>query len=680
MSTKITLDTPVKNLFLVGPTYSQRLQKLGILTINDLLYHLPFRYDDFRLISPLNRLQAGETVTVRGRLESLKNQYTKNNKKIQTAIIADQSGRIEAIWFNQTYLAQTLKVGSLLYLSGQVDWWGNKVKMISPQFELVSRHPPLHTGRLVPIYSETARLSSKWLRSRIYPLMQAVVSQIDDWLPKIIREKYHLLDLPTALKMIHFPENYTQSKVAKKRLAFEEMFFIHLQTLQRKETFQQNHHFPRFKINRQAQAQFIQSLPFQLTSAQKKAIQEIFSDLSSGEGMNRLLQGDVGSGKTVVAATAILCSHLNGYSSVFMAPTQILAQQHYDTLKKLFKKFNIKTQLITASTKLSKSKDQRLTTNVYIGTHALLFHQKNFLKLGLVVIDEQHRFGVHQRAHFFQNKNTPHLLTLTATPIPRTVALTLYGDLRLSVLDEMPPHRLPVKTWIVPPEKRNAAYHWIAQQIRQNQSQAFFVCPLIEESLKESLKDVRAATAEFSRLKKIFPQLKLGLLHGRLKKDEKNGVLKNFRENRLQILVATPVVEVGIDIPNASIILIEAAERFGLAQLHQLRGRVGRNAQESYCFLFSESDSEKSLKRLSYLAHSHHGAQLAEYDLNLRGPGEILGIRQHGFQALKAASFADLALIKTTQAAAKLLFPRIEQFPLLKKKLSECKIETTITS
>ncbi len=391
--------------------------------------------------------------------------------------------------------------------------------------------------------------------------------------------------------------------------------------------------------------------------------------------MNRLLEGDVGSGKTVVAAVTTWTSHLNGFQSALMAPTEILAQQHFKTLKELFKNFKLKIKLITSSTKKPPVTCHLSPVNLFIGTHALLFKQASFENLGLVIIDEQHRFGVKQRSRLVKKGRMPHILTMTATPIPRSVALTLYADLNLSILDEMPPGRGKTKTWIVPPKKRAAAYQWIEKEILKNKAQAFIICPLIEESTKESMKNIRAATAEFERLQeKTFPHLKLGLIHGRMKAQTKDKVLKAFRQGKIKILVATPVVEVGIDIPQANIIIIEAAERFGLAQLHQLRGRVGRDEREAYCFLFSEGASEKSLKRLSYLTTAKSGGELAEYDLNLRGPGELMGTRQHGFLNLKAASFTDFDLIKETKEAAHQLFPQLEGLPRLQKKLSECKI------
>jgi len=425
--------------------------------------------------------------------------------------------------------------------------------------------------------------------------------------------------------------------------------------------------------------ELIKTLPFELTNAQKRSVNEILNDLSSQKPMNRLLEGEVGSGKTVVGAIAMYVAFLNGFQSAFMAPTEILANQHYETIKKLLEPLGVKVSLQTGSIKnyelRIKKKDHdsgfRIhDSSVIVGTHALVYKKIKFAKLGLVIIDEQQRFGVEQRTTIKEKGQNVHLLTMTATPIPRTVALTMYGDLDLSVLDEMPIGRKLVKTWLVPPEKRNGAYTWIEKQILKNKDQVFIVCPFIEES--ETMLTVKAATKEFERLQKeVFPNLKLGLLHGKIKSDEKNKILKDFRGQKIDILVSTPVVEVGIDIPNATIMLIEEADRFGLAQLHQLRGRVGRSDKQSYCLLFTSSKNETTIERLKALETIYSGAQLAELDLKLRGPGQIYGTSQHGRQVLKVASFSDFALIDKTKKEAEKIFPELEKYPQLLEKTSE---------
>jgi ATP-dependent DNA helicase RecG len=413
----------------------------------------------------------------------------------------------------------------------------------------------------------------------------------------------------------------------------------------------------------------IKKLPFDLTGAQKRSVEEILNDLTAQKPMNRLLEGEVGSGKTVVGAIAMYVAHLNGFQSAFMAPTEILAQQHFKTISELLSPFKVKVELVTGTTK-KPSND----FNVLIGTHALVYKKVKFKKLGLVIVDEQQRFGVEQRSMIKEKGKNVHLLTMTATPIPRTVALTIYGDLDLSILDQMPVGRKIVKTWLVPPEKRTGAYDWIKKQIMENKTQVFIVCPFIEES--ETMVTVKAATKEFERLKnEVFPDLKLGLLHGKLKVKEKTEILKVFRDKKIDILVSTPVVEVGIDIPNATVMLIEEADRFGLAQLHQLRGRVGRSDKQSYCLLFTSSKNEITIERLKAMETLYSGAELAELDLKLRGPGQIFGTSQHGRQVLKVASFSDFALIEKTKREATKVFAKIDKYPQLLKKTQQINLE-----
>ncbi|MFC1727216.1 ATP-dependent DNA helicase RecG [Patescibacteria group bacterium] len=680
----MNLDTPVNKLFMVGPTYAKRLEKLGIKTAEDLLYHFPFRHEDYTQITPIAHLRPNEIVTIQGQLCSMKNEYTKTGKKIQKAKIRDQSGEIEVIWFNQPYLVRALKINNFVNFSGKTGWFNRKITLVSPEFEVIrsinGKNPgverkTLHTGRLVPIYHETHGLSSKWLRSRIAPLIDKLTETADDPIPLAIRKKHQLLDWGKAIKQVHFPGNIKEFQGAQKRLAFEEMFLIHLKTLQRKKTWQkQKPAFP-LQIDGKKTLSFLESLPFELTKAQKRTIKEILADLKKNKPMNRLLEGDVGSGKTVVAASAIFTASACQVQSALMAPTEILAHQHYQTLKQILTPLGVKIALMTSSLKKSVA-----DFDLAIGTHALIYRKAKFKKLGLVVIDEQHRFGVEQRSQLIKKGQAPHILTMTATPIPRTITLTLYGDLDLSVIDEMPPGRLPIKTWVVPTKKRQPAYQWIKKQIKNKPNQAFIICPLIEESAHETLKSVRAVTTEFAHLKnKVFQDLKLGLLHGRLKAKEKKQVIEQFKKGQLDILVSTPVVEVGIDVPSATIMMIEAAERFGLAQLHQLRGRVGRGEAQSYCLLFPELQGKKIFHRLKALEKTNLGMELAEIDLKLRGPGQVYGTAQHGFFDLKMASFNDYPLIeKTKKAAGNILStdPRLNKHQPLKNKLERDKISS----
>jgi len=646
------INDSVEKLPFVGQTFAKRLAKLNIRTIQDLINYFPFRYDNYSLISKVIRVQAGETVTIKAKVESIKNEYTKLGKKIQKATVSDNTGSIEIVWFNQPFLIKTIKVGEWYNFSGKADWFGKKIVLVSPEYEPL-KLSTIHTGRLVPVYPETQNITSKWLRSRIKTALDIVGNQIEEFLPPVIVQKENLLEEKQAIFQIHFPNDLPAAQRARQRLAFDELLLIQLTGLLRKKEWQKRQLANKFFVDQEKVLEFVGKLPFELTGAQKKAIKEILADLAKEKPMNRLLQGDVGSGKTVVAAIAMYISFLNGFQSVIMAPTEILANQHFQTLKTILFPFGINIELITGSQKLT-SNPRYLTPDIIVGTHALLY--QNFgQKVGLVVIDEQHRFGVEQRSELIKkfilpNKKIPHLLTMTATPIPRTIALTLYGDLDFSILDEMPFGRTKVKTWVVPPQKRSSAYEWIKKRVKGTQEQAFIVCPLIEQS--ETLASLKAATIEFEKLKNIFPDLRLGLLHGKMKSKEKDKIIEEFRKGNLDILVSTPVVEVGIDIPNATIMMIEGADRFGLAQLHQLRGRVGRSNLESFCLLFTENQNPEVIKRLKYLEDIYVGLRLAEIDLKIRGPGEIYGTKQHGFPDLRVASFLDTALIEKTRKVA----------------------------
>lgn len=660
------LQTPITQSLRSYKMYAGRLEKLGITKLEDFLFHIPFRYDDYSLVSKIGEIQAGEVVTIKGKVEEIKNQYTRKGKTLQKAVIKDETGNINVLWFNQAFLTRAIKKDDLISISGKVNLDKSKLTMVSPDYEVIFNNQTIHTGRLVPIYPETRGVSSKWLRRQVFNLLSGK-NEIKEYLPRNLILENNLMDLQTAIEEIHFPKSLEEAKKAKERLSFDELFEMQLSAIVRKKSWEKEKIKKPWEIEskRKKIEEFIKNIPFELTNAQKKACEEILKDLSNNNAMNRLLEGEVGSGKTIVAAIASYVAFLNGFQTAFMAPTEILANQHFETLKKLFNLFKVKVELLTGVTKKIDN-----DFDILIGTHALVYKKAKFNKLGFIVIDEQQKFGVEQRGTLRAKGENPHLLTMTATPIPRTVALTMYGDLDLSILSEMPKERLKVKTWLVPAIKRNGAYKWIEKQILENKDQVFIVCPFIDES--ETLVSVKAATKEFERLKtQVFKNLELGLLHGKLKSKEKNEILDKFRQGKIDILVSTPVVEVGIDIKNANIMLIEEAERFGLAQLHQLRGRVGRGTKQSYCLLFTESKNPQTLERLKALETIYSGAALAELDLKLRGPGQIYGTTQHGVPQLKVASFSDFDLIEKTKREAEKVFPEIDKYPLLLKKVEE---------
>jgi ATP-dependent DNA helicase RecG len=650
----MNLDSSISDLPKIGPILTNKLKKLGINTVNDLFYHAPSHYLDYSLITTINKIHPDEIVTIHAKIVSITNIFSKRGVRMQIGSVEDDTGKLTVVWFNQMFLTRTLYPGKLVSLSGKVGFFNRKLCLTSPDYEILNSEETetIHTGKLVPVYPETAGLSSKWLRRIILNSFDMV--EIEDFL----KDK---LDLKTAIKFVHFPNNMEEVEKGKDRLGFNEMLFLNLKSLHKKLDWQKNKTLFNLQINKSQINKFIGSLPFTLTDSQVKATDEILKDLQKNIPMNRLLEGDVGSGKTVVAAIGAYATFTNGYQSIIMAPTQILAEQHFKTLQSIFPK--LKINLVTSD---SKKIDN---ANIYVGTHALIHSKINFEKVAFVVIDEQHRFGVEQRAHLAKRSNTPHILTMTATPIPRTIALTTYGDLELSVLNEIPKGRQKITTWLVPPEKRNGAYQWANKQIANDKCQMFVVCPLIEESEKETMKDIKSVTTEFNNLKLKIKNLKFGLLHGRLKHAEKEKILDDFRNGKIDILVSTPVVEVGIDIPNATIMLVEAAERFGLAQLHQLRGRVGRGEKKSYCLLFANVHSGNAYKRLKAMEKMHSGFELANLDLELRGPGEIFGTQQSGFAELKFASWNDYELIKETRSKAEEILSNPQKYPLIAEKL-----------
>jgi len=649
--------------------YSSRLEKLEIYTFKDLLYHIPSRYEDYSLISSIATAQQGELITIQGDITATKNSYTRSHKSIQKITIADSTGLIDLVWFNQPYIVKNFLVGDSLSVSGKVDLFSKKLTIISPEYEALNG-PRIHTGRLVPVYPETHGISSKWLRRQI-SLLLPQIDKVDDLLPLSVIQENQFISLEIALKQIHFPDSLSSAQTARQRLSFDEVFFIQLLTQQRKKLWKTVKRGRRLMVTKKDMKIFLNKLPFTLTDSQLQAVTDILADMENEKPMNRMLQGDVGSGKTVIAATAMYVAFLNGYQSAIMAPTEILAQQHFKTLDTLLTPFGISVGLSTSGTKIDKT----IQYDVLVGTHALVAKSINFEKLGFIAIDEQQRFGVAQRGILREKGDNPHVLTMTATPIPRTMALTLYGELDVSYLTEMPKGRKVIKTWLVPEEKRASSYEWMERQIRENDSQIFIICPFIEES--ENMATVKAAAIEYERLQReVFPNLRLGLLHGKMKAKEKDTVLTAFRNKEFSLLVATPVVEVGIDIPNATTIVIEGSERFGLAQLHQLRGRVGRGEKQSYCLLFTQTSSPQAIARLRAMETISSGAVLAEFDLTMRGPGDMYGLNQSGSRMLKIASFSDFNLLEKAKKSAEKISDNLSSFPELESVIKNQLLDT----
>jgi len=617
--------------------YVTLLKKLEIVTAYDLLHHLPTRYLPYETITPIQKASLQTPLTIHGTILSIKNLYTRSKKQIQTCLIKDSSGVLECVWFNQPFLVRTFLEHMSVAVSGEVILERGIHKMVSPEIEpLVEGKQTIHTGRYVPVYPETKGVSSKWLRRYVWNILEEM-GQYPDPLPDTIRNSFDLMSFSDALRTIHFPHHPDDTARARHRLAINELVFLQIHALQKREEWQRQTARKPFIVDHYADriASWMSSLPFPLTHAQKRVVQEITEDCQKHTPMNRLVQGDVGSGKTVVAAYSAYLAWCNGQRTLYMAPTDILATQQFHTLSTLLAPSGIRVGIMTGKKRLKEVN----AYDVIVGTHALIAAAQQYQDIGMVIIDEQHRFGVAQRALLKEKGGVAHVLTMTATPIPRSVALTLYGDLALSVIDEMPSSRLPIKTWRVPNAKREAAYRWIDERIDMGE-QAFIICPFIETS--DTLTVIKAATTEYERLHtSVFPSRRVALLHGKMSSSEKDKLLLEFKHGKWDILVATPVVEVGIDVPNATIIVIEAAERFGLASLHQLRGRVGRGDKQSYCLLFTASDSLQTRERLEAIANTTSGATLAQKDLHLRGAGNIFGVTQSGYTQLKIASFTE---------------------------------------
>ena len=672
-----SLSAPITSIPGIKAALASKFDKLGVKTVRELLYFFPRRHIDYSHRKLISELEVGVEQTIVATIWEAAQRGTGYRMRTTEAVVGDESGNIRVVWFNQPYLAKKLTTNSQIVLSGRVAEFRGRKLFQSPEWELLESDDLVHTGRLVPVYPLTAGLYPRTVRRLVKGTLDRWLPELADFLPEGVRVSAGLLPLPEAIRQAHYPDSELSKDQARKRLAFDELFLIQLGVLAKRRDWQEEGIGNAFNTDSGCLEPFFNSLPYKLTSAQIRALAEIQSDLSKPKPMSRLLQGEVGSGKTVVATAAMLLSAANGYQAALMAPTEILAEQHFDTICSLLsrpgsessdgkpvRKFSsmlsdhISVGLLTGGLKESAKQEiqERVSADeidIIIGTHALIQKGVDFRNLGLCVVDEQHRFGVMQRSALRGKGSCPHVLVMSATPIPRTLALTLYGDLDLSVLDELPPGRVEIKTKFLIPEQRQKAYDFVRKQVAEGR-QAFIICPLIEES--EAI-ETKAAITEYGHLSgSVFPDLRLGLLHGRLNSADKDEVMQLFRSGELDILVSTPVVEVGVDIPNATVMLIEGADRFGLAQLHQFRGRVGRGQHQSYCLLLADTPSAEAKERLSLLERIRNGFTLAEEDLRLRGPGEFFGTRQSGLPDLKMAKLSDVELLELARREAIRLF------------------------
>jgi len=709
----LSLSTPLENIRGITPRFLTHLARLKINTIQDLLFHFPNRYEDYSQIFKIADLAPGQQATLQGVVQEVNSRRSfRRHMAIVEATIQDESGSIRAVWFNQPFMRNALRVGRLANFSGKVISSDNDVYLSNPTYEIVGASETKHTGRLVPIYPETHGLTSKGLRFLIQPLLTNL-APIADWLPEDVRIKSNLLEVNTALQSIHFPHKMQDAERAEERFAFEDLFLLQLLNIRQKLKLAKEE-APILSASTEWVKQILDILPFELTNSQKKSLWEIMQDLNRKTPMNRLLQGDVGSGKTIIAALAAIITAHNGYQSAFMAPTEILAEQHFSTLKKLFETIESKTNLtlpnlalLTANQSLahfgkeltSDLSKKNLTEKIrqgeikiVVGTHALIAGKQKlsgitFAKLGLVIVDEQHRFGVEQRAKLLTHKDVvPHFLSMSATPIPRTVMLTVFGDLDISIINELPRGRKKIITKIVDPAKRKEAYAFIRDQVHHGH-QAFVICPRIEPenenidipSIYKNIKklELKSAKEEYEKLTKhVFPDLKVGMLHGQMKAVEKEKIMSDFKKRKIDILVSTSVVEVGVDIPNATVMMIEGSERFGLAQLYQFRGRVGRGEHQSFCMLFTDSTAATTNARLKAILEAKNGFELAEKDLELRGPGQFLGTEQTGLPDIAMQGLKNPLLIQRSRAAAQNILDKdstLANYPVLKEKLESFK-------
>ncbi len=683
---KVDFGLSLDNVKGIGPSYAKLLEFLGLRTIKDAIYYFPFRHEDFSSFKKISELMYGRTESVVATVLDVAGVRTKQGKELIDVAVSDETGTLVCKFFNRRMI-YGLKPGAKVVLSGRVEQWGGRICMKSPTFEAAEKEL-MHTGRLVPIYHTADPVKLPTLRRLIKSCIDRYAAAMPEHLPLDVIQRQKLIGVIEAIQDYHYPPDAKALELARKRLAFDEFFLIQMGVLLKRKEWQDERYAVPIKADPGLLDHWYSHLPFNLTDDQRKSVYDVLADMGKDRPMRRMIQGDVGSGKTMVAATALLMAVAAGFQGALMAPTQILAEQHYQGLSRLFESFaqkevvkkrglNLRLVLLTGNVKKKEVVYKQIgagEVDIVIGTQAIIQSGVEFNKLGLVITDEQHRFGVMQRSTLKDKgeQTNPHVLSMTATPIPRSLALTIYGDLDLSVIEQMPPGRTPIKTKWVMPLDRDKAYNFIRKEIEKGR-QAFIICPLVEESEKI---EAKAAVEEHERLQReVYPDLKLGLLHGRMKASEKDRIMQSFRDKEFDMLVSTSVIEVGIDIPNATVILIEGADRFGLAQLHQFRGRVGRGQHASYCLLLATDDlGQEGQKRLKIIEETRNGFILAEEDLKLRGPGEFFGTRQSGVPDLRVAGIHDTGLLEVARKEASALFERDPDLSLPEHALLASKV------
>ncbi|OHB34986.1 MAG: ATP-dependent DNA helicase RecG [Planctomycetes bacterium GWA2_39_15] len=660
-----TLNQSVQYLKGVGPKRCEIFGRMGIHTIHDMLYYLPRDYRDYTKIQKISDAKIGDEITIQGKIAGINNRIARNRMHILEVFVSDNTDTIAATWFNQPFLASKFHIGDNVFLHGKVGEY-KYLQLLSPEYEIIQDdEASIKEGSVIPIYPLAEHMSQTHFRKIMNETVHHFADYIEELLPEEIIKRNHLVPLNIAIRDVQFPKTVECLKDAKSRLVYDELFILEMAMALRRSGIKNEIGIP-FKVGPNVDTHIRNLIPFTLTNAQERVIHEIKEDMRSNKPMNRLLQGDVGSGKTVVAIYAILAAIANGYQAAFMAPTEILSEQHFQTLQKYLQHSHVRMQLLTGSTNSKYKKDaleqiRNGQIDLVIGTHALIEETVQFKKLGLVVIDEQHKFGVIQRLKLKEKGFQPDVLIMTATPIPRTLSITLFGDLDISILDEMPPGRTPIKTFWISKDKEKDSYNFIHGEITKGR-QVFIVYPLVEESEVLSLK---AAVTEAKKLQHdVFPASKVGLLHGQMKSGDKDKIMTDFKERRYDILVSTVIIEVGIDVPNATVMVVEHAERFGLAQLHQLRGRIGRGSEQSYCLLFGNPKTNEARERLKIMTKTCDGFKIAEMDFRLRGPGEFFGTRQHGLPELKISDLIrDFPILKQARKDA---FELVSEDPHLK--------------